>query len=305
MHIVYSMWNARKYPLTELQVVVDGLVYSIDVLRQVVQQAEAPRLIVVAYQPNLIAQMVLRVCLQTIQRFTAEPYELWVVDNNSPAEYAGWFIEWPNLNVILNHTEPIPPQARSTEPGSQQHGSYANAIALELATRVIDPQSHYLMTLHMDTMPCHRGWLSFLKSKLNEQVRAAGVRRDTVRVPEGILHVLGYLIDFQLFQELKLSFLPDLPDFDVGDLAIINLRRAGYEIFACPNTLWQPELIETIPDDSPLRHLHVDRSFDDDGNVIFLHLGRAILQSQGQAGPRRVSIEEWVEFAGDVLLQSV
>jgi len=279
----------------------------VHVLRQVTQPKQAPRLIVVAYQPNELARDVLRVCIQAIQRYTPEPHELWVVDNNSPMVNAEWLLRLPEINVVLNRTEPLPPEGRGfwvrwKQPQRQQNwASYANAIALELAVRLVDPQTRYLMTLHMDTMPCRAGWLSFLQSKLGDGIGAAGVRMDRGRTPEGVLHVLGCLVDFQLFSQLNLDFLPQLPHYDVGDRVTVALQEAGYDVFACRNTLWEPQLVEGIPSSSPLRHLYMDRSFDDDGNVIFLHLGRGVRKSSGNH-TRGTTPEEWIRFAEEHLL---
>ena len=118
---------------------------------------------------------------------------------------------------------------------------------------------------------------------------------------EGVLHVLGYMVDFQLFTKLGLDFLPDLPRFDVGDRVTVALREAGYEVFACDNTLWKPILEEKIPASSPLRQFHVDRSFDDDGNVIFLHLGRGVRKSIG-AHRRGTTADEWIRMVSERLL---
>lgn len=290
---------------------IDGRAYTVQVRRQITQPEDAVRLVVVAYQPNKLAKQLLRVCIQSIQRYTQEPHELWVIDNNSSPENTDWLLGWPEVNVVLNRTEPVPLAGRNilsylvahlkSRPVQRNWGSYANAIGLEIAVRLIDPRSHYLMTLHMDTMACYTGWLAFLKSKLDQSIAAAGVRMDRVRNLDGVLHTLGCLVDFQLLRHLDIGFLPQLPQYDVGDQVTVKLREAGYAIFACHNTHWEPHLIDRIPVSSPLYHLHMDRSFDDEENVIFLHLGRGIKKSS-DSHRSRLSAEEWIKFADEYLL---
>lgn len=282
----------------------DGRLYRLDVLRQVEHPAvDAPRLLIVSYLPNEQAFHILRVCVQAIQRFTPEPHEIWVVDNNSPRPQANRLLELCNVNIVFSRTEPRPHGARLFPNITQQKdwGSYANAVALEIGARLIDLNTQFLMTMHMDVMPCREGWLSFLRGKINKHVRASGVRMDTARIKEGILHVLGYMVDFQLFRQLKLDFFPQLPNYDVGDRAIVQLRQAGFDVFACPNSLWDEKLLDTLPEQSPFHSLHVDRSFDDAGNVIFLHLGRGVRKSSGEL-VKGTATEEWVQFADEYLL---
>jgi hypothetical protein len=299
------MKSGNKTQLSRTELPIDGRRYDVGVMRKTAAAQDAPRLVVVSRQQSDLATDVVRVCIQAVQHFTREPHELWVVDNNSPRDRLDWLLEWPDLNVALNFTDPRPGETESgsDEPGRNDQltwASYANAIGLEIAVRLIDPRSKYLMSMHMDTMPCHPQWLSFLKSKITERVRAAGVRIDTTRTQEGVLHVLGYMVDFQLFRELGLDYFPALPDLDVGDRITLKLRESGYEVFACPNTLWQPELATRIPASSPLRELQVDRSFDDDGQVIFLHLGRGVTKSIG-VHQRGTPVDEWVRFADERL----
>ena len=56
---------------------VDGRTYTVQVLQRVAQPYHAPRLVVVGYQPNELAQSILRVCIQAIQCYTPEPHSLW------------------------------------------------------------------------------------------------------------------------------------------------------------------------------------------------------------------------------------
>jgi hypothetical protein len=293
--------------LEQAEIQLDERLYRVEVSRQVVQPPEHPRLVVVAYQPNRLAREILAVCLRSLQRFTPEPHELWVIDNHSPGEEAAWLLQEPGLNVILNRTEPLPPGKRGwwrewpAFQRQQQWGSYANAIALELAARLVDPGAHYLMPLHMDTLAACRGWLGYLSSKLDRDVRAAGVLLHKDRIPEGVLHVLGYMVDFRLFQELNLDFFPELPALDVGDRVSLALRRAGYEVFGCRNTYNQPELADEIPDSSPWKNIKVFRALDDENQVIFLHLGRGVRRSTGEHR-RGLRPEEWISFAHQYLL---
>lgn len=286
---------------------IDKRDYKVLASIQNIQPPQVPRLLIVSYLPNPLSRQILKVCIQAIQHYTAELHELWIIDNNSPWRNITWLMEWPDINLVLNRTEPVPPENRGLMQklrGRQNQGiwaSYANGVALEIAVRLIDPESHYIMPLHMDTMPSHPDWLSFLRSKLNDQVKAAGVRMDKGRTPTGVLHVLGYLVDFQLFKQLDLQFLPELPQHDVGDLVTVALRNAGYRVFACRNTLWDPQLINIINDSSPLRHFHVDRALDDDNNVIFLHLGRGIIKSS-ESNRVGTTPEEWIRLAEGYLL---
>lgn len=283
-------------------IAIDGKSYNISIHQQLSQSVLAPRLVVVSYLPNAQAPDILRTCLKTIQKFTPEAHELWVIDNHSPRIHSAWLSRWPGINVVFNFTEPVPPENRSLLKRLFQKqskwGSYANAIALEIATRVIDPDTRYFMSLHMDTMTCRNGWLSFLMSKIDNHIAAAGVRMDRARTPAGVLHVLGLLVDYQKLKYLNLNYFPQLPKFDTGDLITIGLRKNGYDVYACTNTLWQPELINKIPESSPLRHFDVDRSFDDDNNIIFLHLGRGVGKTL-HSTMHGVTAKAWVKFAED------
>ncbi|MBS1188461.1 MAG: Methyltransferase type 11 [Rhodocyclaceae bacterium] len=262
---MHELLRNRAY--VKQPVTVGGHTYEVWVKDWLPSPPEVPRLVVVSYLPDRRTADLLRICLRSIKKNTASPYELWVVDNNSPPENVAWLLNEGGVRIAFSRTSPV------------VAGSYANAVALEIGAALIDPATHYLMTLHQDTAAVEPTWLSYLLSKLDEKTRAAGVRLDTTRVPEGILHVLGYVIDFQLFRQLGLDFFPELPAYDVGDRAIVGLRRAGYNIFATPNTLCSPKLAEQLLPESPLRHLAADRSFDDHGRVIFLHLGRGVIKS--------------------------
>jgi len=294
-----------KHPLS-----IDGNIYHAHVLRRVTEGREAPRLVIVCYNATPIAREMTRVCIQSIQRFTDTPYELWVVDNDSPLEYVDWICQQPNINLILNRTTPSPkPRGVLERLGIKRRarteqlsaGSYANAVGLELAVQIIDPELHYMFVMHNDVLVCKSGWLSFLMSKLDERVRGAAVSHDPARI--NAMHASGFLFDFSLFRPLNMSFLPSLPDYDVGDLVAIRLREAGYDYYVCKNTFNHPETIELIDPSDPLREMYCDRVFNDDGNVIYLHLGRGTPKATGIYNkPGKTYPEQWISYAEEHLL---
>jgi hypothetical protein len=320
------------------QLFIDGQTYNLKNLKRVSLPTDVPRLIIVSYQPNETAQNILRVCIQTIQKFTSSPYELWVVDNNSPNRFVQWLQDLPDVNVVLNRTEPVSTEnkkfknrilgaikriwgdrvhqiaLKETIPAviavlssqyQQVSGSYANAIGLEIGIRLIDQNVKYILPLHMDTMACHPNWLAYLQSKITSTCKAAGVRMDyhPERTPEGVLHILGILIDYQFFREKNLDFFPRWPRYDVGDFITTAIRNSGFDVFSCENSVWEPYKIGDLPESSPYRDLFVNHAFNDDGEVIFLHLSRGVRRSAGkQIKMHHTTASEWIDFADRLLL---
>lgn len=282
-----------------------GRTYPVRVLRRVSAPLTAPRLVVVAFQPNETAKEILRLCLDSIRRNTPEDHELWIVDNASPEKYSQWLENELDINVIFNQSKPGPRfnSIRKFAGLSETPymGSYANAVALELAARIIDADSRFMMTLHMDTVACRERWLSYLLGKMNEEVRCVGVRMDEVRVKT--VHVLGMMFDFTLFRPHDISFCHNMPEYDVGDAVSMAIQNAGYKLWACRNTLWQPDLINLLPYDSAYRLLPVDRALNDEDEVIFMHLGRGISKSLGDSTSGKTTPAEWLEVGWKVVLK--
>jgi hypothetical protein len=272
-----------------------GRAYELSVFRRVTLPPAAPRLAVVSCLPNAMALRVLETCVHSLLQFSRMPVEIWVVDNASDPSLASELHSLHGVNLVLNGTPAIPPGAEDvvTSPVDFRWGSYANAIALEIAAALIDQKTERFGTFHMDTMAVHPAWLDFMLGKINGRVAAAGVRLDVTRTPSGVLHVLGMIVDFQLFRKLGLTFYPDLPKYDVGDLVTVGLRSAGYEVFASRNTLWDPALAGAIAADSEFNDWPVDRSLDDADAVFFLHLGRGVRKAVGES-VRGMTAEEWV-----------
>src|SRR3972149_5231684 len=264
---------------------IDNRTYEVFIKEKTRIRKEAARIIVVSFQPNKEASELLELCIKSIKKFTDADYELWIVDNNSPGEFIKWLDNVEDINIACIRTEP--------EGGA----SYANGLALEVAVRLVNPGTKYLVSLHEDVVVCRYGWLDYMLSKIDGKTRAAGFRLTRARVPEGVLHVCGYMIDFQVFKELKLSFLPELPEFDVGDKAIYELRKNGFGIFYTPNTFDNPDLIKLIPETMEVRNLNVTRSFNYKNEIIYMHLGRGIPKTIGEyRNKEKSSSKQWSEY---------
>ncbi|MEM6885408.1 MAG: hypothetical protein AAF571_10280 [Verrucomicrobiota bacterium] len=294
---------------------IDGKAYEVEVLRRKTSAPEVPRLLIVSFLPRLESLDVLSVCLDGIQQFTPEEHEVWVIDNHSPEEFSNKLREREDINIVFNRTTPKPgskePESwwrrvfcrqdkKSASDEQMEFASYANAVGLELGLQAIPEEVHYVMTMHMDTMPCRSNWLAHLKSKLNDQVKLSGVRLDKARVSDGVIHVLGMLIDYRAFRSLDLDFFPDLPDYDVGDRVTVEFRKHGYQVVHCPNSLRDPDALSRLDADSIFHEYIVDRSVDDEGEVVFLHMGRGVRKSVGRK-EKGLTIPEWVEFSKKLL----
>lgn len=246
---------------------------------------KAPRIIIVSYQPNETASELLRLCIKSIKKFTETDYELWVVDNNSPEDKIKWLDKIDDINVVYIRTEP------------QGEASFANGLALETAIKLIDSKTQFLVTLHEDTVVCRYGWLEYLLSKLDNKTKAAGFRLTKARVPEGVLHVCGYMIDFQTFKKLSLNFLPQLPEFDIGDKVIYDLKNKDFTIFTTPNTFDDESLVTLIPKTLGIHNLNVTRAFNDKNEIIYMHLGRGIPKAKGEyKNKEKSSSEQWIDY---------
>ena len=197
----------------------------------------------------------------------------------------------------------------TSRPSQLNNGAYANAVGLELGCAFINQDTKLVFTMHSDTLVLKKGWLSFLMSKLNEKVRAVACWTDNIRV--NALHIGGLLFDYSLFRSFNMDFLPnidkarfpDRPEYDVGDLITLKLSDNGYNYYSCKNTYNDPSLVEVIPDNHPLKNIHSDRCFDDEGDLFFAHMGRGTSKSSGtykQEG--KTYPREWIVFAEKYIL---
>lgn len=297
--ILLDRWWVRGFAAREI--CVDRRLFGV---RTAIRDA-GPRetaIVVVAHAPNRTAGRVLRACIRSLQANTPEDHAVWVVDTGSPRAHIRWLLRDPRVNVVLAEREPAandrPCGAEPLRSVETAHAaSYANGVALELALALIPDGTEYVFTAHQDVAACKPGWLSFLLSKVGGDVRAAGVRIDTARTPEGVLHVLGMLVHLPTLRRLALDFLPRLPALDAGDNVTVGLRREGFGVYGARNSLHDSDVVASLPDSSPYKELEVDRALDDAGDVFYLHLGRGTAKALGTYKPHdKASVHEYLRF---------
>jgi hypothetical protein len=131
--------------------------WEVEVLRRCIEPPSAPRLIAVCYNQTGVGVEITRAMIESIYRYTPAPHELWIVDNASPPEYSDWLRSVEDVNVVFNHTPPVPSSQvgwrvrlglQRLQPGAQMnHGSYANGIGLELGAWAIDPNTEQVFVM--------------------------------------------------------------------------------------------------------------------------------------------------------------
>ena len=191
-------------------------------------------------------------------------------------------------------------------------GSYANAIGYEIALKVINNNTRYVFAVQSDTLITKQHFLDFMLSKLNNNIVAVGVREDDTRVKA--LHNSGIFFDFNIYKKVDANFLDNLrqrssknmPEYDVGDLLTILFKKNGYKTYTCKNSYNTPSLVQHIQEkENYYKELKVDHCFDDNNNVIFLHLGRGTPKTTGNyKGNIKTPIEQWINFAKKKILNN-
>lgn len=294
--------------ITQNSILIDKYNYRYSVLQKKNEGLDAPRLVIVSYQANEKDAILTKLAVRSIRKFTLIPHEIWVVDNSSPKRFSKWMAEEPDLNVIWNKRYPVAPRSKNlilrniletVHPTPRyKYAGYANGFALQLAAKILPQDSKLFGVFHNDILACKSGWLTYLFSKLQGKIKGSAVA--THRAPSGQISMSasGFIFDFRLFHEYNMSFLPNMPLWDAAENISYQMIKHKNPWFVARNTRDTPELIDTIPSVDPAMLIHSDRSFDDEGDIFFMHLGRGTVKTAGKyTKPGRTSAQEWIDFA--------
>jgi len=173
--------------------------------------------------------------------------------------------------------------------------SLLNAIGVDIGSRWVSTEFGFVC--HNDVLALKRGWLSHLVGKIQGDVRGAAFLRDNIRI--NAMHVSGYLYDARLYTQDVANWYPERGVWDVGDHYTQFLRDRGLKYHVCDSTHNDENApIRRDPATSWGKPLSVARCLDDEGDVLYMHMGRGALKSiGGYSKPGRTSLEEWLDFS--------
>jgi hypothetical protein len=264
-------------------------------------------LIVSTFQPNKESSKLLRIAIDSIQKFKPDNADIWVVDVGSPeSDFIVRPKEYPDVNFIVTSYTPRSWVNISWKKKlltkllfkeTPRQGSHANAWTLDFAIKSfkdIQYTPDYFMTLQMDVMFTNEKVIQNLLSMFDEKTAAVGVlKQKNLAGTHDILHSLGCMWNYKIYNNLNLTMEIDFPNFDVGELAITKAVNKGYHIKNFNCSFSNPEIVKDLPE----RYQNlpgVDRSINTDSDVVFMHLGRGIPKTENTYWKTgRTSFTEW------------
>ena len=268
-------------------------------------------LIVSSYQPNKFTSDVLRSCINSYLRINNQNASLWIVDVGSPNhEFLVKPSEYKNINFVISDHQPrswsgIPFRKKLLSKlllkKKPRSGSYANGFTLNLGYEVfqeIQYNPEFVMTLQSDVLFTKKTILEDLINLFDKETAAVGVREQpNFGQKVNILHSLGCLWKNSVLRELGGDFMPNMPEWDVGEKIINSALNFGYKTKSlecthcvCPN---YKEAIKKIVDTEVKNLENVDRCINENGQVLFMHLGRGIQSSINAFSKKKLTLEKW------------
>jgi hypothetical protein len=251
----------------------------------------------------------LRIALRSIEKFAPDSKVI-VVDVGSPLHsglvresefrevafrYEAWFPKsWFGVSAV----EKITRKSLGLKPPRQ--GSLVNGYTLNLGLQTLEeiPEVDYFMTVQTDIMFTSHRLLDLLRNMVTGNVAAAGVRgQSNFDKSEETLHSLGCLWRRDAFKSLSANFLPDFPNFDVGEHAIHLAREKGFQIASLINSYSNKSQTDQL--DPSRSSWDFDKTYSSSGELVFLHLGRGIPKSVKANSDERLTL--WKSVARDLI----
>lgn len=275
-------------------------------------------LVISSYQPNKKSSQLLRIAIDSMLKFKPDYADIWVIDVGSPySKYMVMPKEYSNVNFIFTDYTPRSSSELSLKKRfynktfnieSPRNGSIASGWTLDFAIRSFNEIKYYpkyFFTLHMDIMFTNKNIIPYMLSLFEKKTAAVGVlKQKNISKQYDILHSLGCLWNYDILLKHNLLMETKFPKFDVGEFAIFQSINYGYSLknLECSYNNMSLEnnfsnKYKSLPG--------VDRSIDNEGNVIFMHLGRGVSKSEGLYWKNgKTTVEDWAHwFNSNILTQ--
>tara|TARA_R110002020_G_scaffold154318_1_gene333892 strand:- start:1033 stop:1779 length:747 start_codon:yes stop_codon:yes gene_type:complete len=237
--------------------------------------------------PSFNSAGLTRIAITSFERFKkTHNFRYIVVENSNSIEDRDKLLEdFSNVIWVQNPTD--------------LRGSHANATALEKGMEMVNTK--HVFMCHNDVVATSETWMDYFISKIAEGYSLVGASSDQSRIKA--VHQSGLLVESEIARSV--SFYPVYNEgkmlLDVADSLTKFCRDSGLSYFVCDNTFNKPELAGSIKEER-YKDVRIDRALDEDGNVIFLHLGRGTRKHSGHYHkPGRVLYPEWVELTTKIL----
>ena len=256
---------------------------------------------------NIDLTKILLISLLESQKKNKEKLEVVVVDNfssnNSKEKLKEFFEniqEKYKFKFLITFLSLSSHEEISIKAGYED--SIMNAFGLHMGVSNIQTNPEFVFVAHNDVMFTNENWFHYLKLK-NQQTesRILGFRNYNREIDYA--HVCGYMFERKFFNSKNIDFFPlyDVANgnkikLDVGDKLSDICRDNKWNIFITKNTF-----NKTIPEDKidhPYSNYSFDRATDDNGKVLFMHLGRGARKSlfNIQSNDKRKSFAAWKEI---------
>mgnify|MGYP003627180822 CR=1 FL=1 len=212
-----------------------------------------------------------------------------VVENSSDDSYKEHVLSLSSDVIWIQN--PMPSFLDSGKPTVR---SEANASGLENGLELV--KTEYVFMCHSDVVACHESWMKFLVSKIEE-----GHSMVAVREHDDCAHVIGLLVETKIARAVSLY--PIYGVLDVGDSMTHYCKDEGLDYYICKNTNNHPFLVEEIKEEKYKKMIGVDKVFNDNGDVIYMHLGRgADKQFNNYHKPNKIYFNDWVKIVNEEIL---
>jgi len=206
--------------------------------------------------------------------------EIIVIENSDDESYKNEILNISDSVVWINNDKKI-------------FGSEANASALELGAEIA--KNDMVFFAHCDICVTSSKFYSEIFRKYEEGNRAVGMLYDNHPDRINALHILGLLTEKSIVKSVDLypKYKGKIQILDVGDSITSYCRDNNIPYFSFENTYNDSKLKV----EKPYEDFSVVRTISQDGEVIYMHLGRGIAKNENRYRKKnRVMIDDWVHF---------